>query len=98
MYIVLCADNTLYTGYTNRLKQRIAAHNKGIGAKYTKTRRPVHLLYAKEFLTKSEAMKAEYAFKQQSRAQKNAFLQQKGILIAHGITPTIDYLNQEELS
>lgn len=96
MYIVHCADNSLYTGYTNHLEQRMAAHNNGTGAKYTKYRRPIRLLYAQEFDTKSDALKAEYAFKQKTRAQKNAFLHQKGISITHSQSPRIDYLSQEE--
>lgn len=51
-YIVRCADGTLYTGWTNDLKKRIKAHNSGKGAKYTKTRRPVELVYFEHFATK----------------------------------------------
>ena len=74
MYVVRCSDDTLYTGYTTNLTQRIAAHNKGKGAKYTRTRRPVTLLYYETFPSKSEAMKAEYAFKQKTRQQKLAYI------------------------
>lgn len=58
-YIVRCADGTLYTGWTNDLKKRIKAHNSGKGAKYTKTRRPVELVYFEHFATKEEAMSRE---------------------------------------
>lgn len=51
-YIVRCADGTLYTGWTNDLKKRIKAHNAGKGAKYTKTRRPVELVYFEHFAAK----------------------------------------------
>ena len=59
-YIVQCSDGTLYTGWTNDLNKRIKAHNNGKGAKYTKPRLPVELVYAKEHATKEEAMKDEY--------------------------------------
>lgn len=56
-YIVKCSDETLYTGWTNNLKKRLEAHNSGKGAKYTKNRRPVELVYFEEYDTKQEAMK-----------------------------------------
>ena len=61
MYVLLCADGTFYGGFTNDVAKRVATHNAGKGAKYTKTRRPVKLLYHEEFETKSAALKAEYA-------------------------------------
>jgi len=71
VYIVKCADDTLYTGVTNNLEKRIKAHNsKNGGAKYTRARQPVELVYSKEFESKSEAMKEEYRIKQLSRAEK----------------------------
>ena len=70
IYMVECADHTLYTGWTNNLEKRIQAHNEGKGAKYTKPRRPVQLVYYEEYETKQEAMKREYAIKQLSRQQK----------------------------
>ena len=69
-YILKCSDNTLYTGWTNNLEKRIKDHNDGNGAKYTKARRPVELIYFEQFETKEEAMKREYAIKQLSRAEK----------------------------
>jgi putative endonuclease len=69
-YILRCADNTLYCGWTNHLEHRIKAHNEGKGAKYTKTRRPVSLAYYEEFDTKQEAMKREAAIKKMSRKDK----------------------------
>ncbi len=69
-YMVLCSDNSLYTGYTDDLKRRIEAHNSGKGAKYTKARRPVELVYWENHATKQQAMQREYAIKQLSRAQK----------------------------
>lgn len=79
MYIVECADQTLYTGYTPHLKERLVAHNEGKGAKYTRVRRPVRLVWAKKWPSKSLAMKAEYAFKQLTRLQKEKFLVTYGI-------------------
>ena len=74
MYVVKCADGTLYTGYSSDVEARVAAHNAGKGAKYTKTRRPVELVASAAFETKHEAMSAEWHFKQLSRAQKDALL------------------------
>lgn len=74
-YIVACADGTLYTGYTNDLQKRINAHNSGHGAKYTRSRLPVRLVYFEEFEEKGEAMRREYQIKQLSRAEKLALIQ-----------------------
>ena len=73
-YIVKCSDETLYTGWTNNLKKRLEAHNSGKGAKYTKNRRPVELVYFEEYDTKQEAMKREYAIKQLFRQKKLALI------------------------
>ena len=73
-YILKCNDNTLYTGWTNNLEKRIKDHNDGNGAKYTKARRPVTLVYYEEFQTKEDAMKREYAIKQLSRTQKEKLI------------------------
>lgn len=69
-YLVQCADGSLYCGWTNHLKERVEAHNAGQGAKYTKSRRPVRLVYYEEFPTKQEAMRREWAIKQLSRMEK----------------------------
>ncbi len=69
-YIVRCCDNTLYTGWTTDLDRRIEAHNSGKGAKYTRSRRPVELIYAERFDTKQEAMRREWEIKQLSREEK----------------------------
>jgi putative endonuclease len=73
-YIVQCSDGTFYTGWTNDLQKRLAAHNEGRGAKYTKSRRPVKLVYYETFETKQEAMSREYHLKQLTRAQKEALI------------------------
>ena len=70
IYIVECADNTLYTGYTNNVKARIKKHNENKGAKYTRGRTPVELRYTESFQTRSEAQKREYQIKQLSRDKK----------------------------
>ena len=67
-YIVQCADGTLYTGWTNCLARRMKAHNEGkAGAKYTRAKRPVKLVYYEGFATKEEAMSREYRIKQLTR-------------------------------
>ena len=70
IYIVECKDKTLYTGYTNAIKKRIEKHNKGLGAKYTRGRGPVMLLYFEEFEDKNAAIKREIAIKKLSRDKK----------------------------
>lgn len=70
IYIIQCADNSLYTGYTNDVQSRIQTHNQGKGAKYTRSRLPVTLLYTEMLKNKSEAMQREYEIKQFSRQQK----------------------------
>ena len=69
-YMVRCSDHSLYTGWTNDLEQRIAAHNSGPGAKYTKSRRPVTLVYYEVFEAKQDAMRREYAIKQLPKKEK----------------------------
>lgn len=67
-YMVKCADGTLYTGWTNCVEKRLKAHNEGkAGAKYTRAKRPVELVYYEGYATKEEAMRREYAIKQLTR-------------------------------
>jgi len=70
VYILRCKDDTLYTGWTNDLDKRTTAHSQGKGAKYTKARLPVFLVYSEAHATKQEAMRREYVVKQLSRQQK----------------------------
>lgn len=70
VYMLRCSDSSIYTGYTTDLKNRLDTHNKGKGAKYTRTRLPVDLLYFEEYSTKSAALKREYAIKQLTKKQK----------------------------
>ncbi len=69
-YILRCSDGTLYCGWTNDLEKRLAAHNAGTAAKYTRTRRPVELVYYEGFETKQEAMSREYHIKKLTREEK----------------------------
>lgn len=69
-YILQCADDSLYCGWTNELDKRLKAHNDGRGAKYTRGRRPVVLAYYETFETKEEAMRREAAIKRLSRKDK----------------------------
>lgn len=75
VYILRCADGTLYTGCTNDLSHRLAAHNAGKGAKYTRSRRPVELVYREEVPDKSAALRREAAIKGLSRGEKLALIQ-----------------------
>ncbi len=70
VYILRCNDDSLYTGWTNNLEKRIKAHSDGKGAKYTRARIPVELVYFEVFEDKIEAMKREYAIKQLKRKEK----------------------------
>ena len=70
VYILRCGDGSLYTGWTNHLEERVAAHQAGRGAKYTRGRGPVELVYWERFTTREEAMRREYAIKRLSRADK----------------------------
>ncbi|HLP98428.1 MAG TPA: GIY-YIG nuclease family protein [Sideroxyarcus sp.] len=71
-YLLRCADDTLYCGITNDLDKRLAAHNAGEGAKYTRGRTPVELLYRESCADKSAALKRELEIKSLSRAEKLA--------------------------
>ena len=76
-YMVRCKDNSLYVGWTNNLEKRMKAHNEGKGAKYTKPRLPVELVYFEEFATKQEAMSREYHLKKLSHKEKEMLIENK---------------------
>ena len=78
-YMVKCSDGTLYTGWTTDLEHRVKAHNDGEGAKYTRSRRPVELVYYEEYAIKAEAMKREYSIKQLTRKQKEKLIENKNM-------------------
>ena len=69
-----CNDGSYYAGYTNHLDKRVAVHNEGKGAKYTRAKLPVHCIYYETFETKRKAMQAEYRFKQLTRKSKEAYI------------------------
>ncbi len=70
-YILLCADGTYYCGWTNDLDRRLRAHNSGKGSRYTRTRRPVRMVYTEEFSTRQQAMSREWHLKRLSHAEKS---------------------------
>ena len=74
MYVVECCDKTWYTGYTTDIIRRIKTHNAKKGAKYTRVRVPVKLIYFEEFETKSEATRAESLFKKLTRSKKEEYI------------------------
>lgn len=75
VYMLLCADGSLYTGWTNNLAKRLESHQAGKGAKYTRSRLPVALAYYEEYETESDARKRECAIKKLSRQKKEKLLQ-----------------------
>lgn len=74
VYIAECRDGSYYCGYTDDVSKRIKAHNDGKGAKYTKSRRPVKLVYSEECCDKSSALKREAFIKKLTRAQKETLV------------------------
>lgn len=76
VYIVRCADGTFYTGWTTDLNHRLKAHNDGTGARYTRSRRPVSLIYHETFADKIEAQKREWAIKHMTRKEKEELIRQ----------------------
>ncbi|MGB9986894.1 GIY-YIG nuclease family protein [Salarchaeum japonicum] len=75
VYVLECADGTYYTGYTTDVERRVAEHDAGDGAKYTRGRTPVTLRHVEEYDTKSAAMSREYEIKQLSRRRKERLLE-----------------------
>ncbi|MBP1970338.1 putative endonuclease [Virgibacillus natechei] len=77
VYILKCGDNSLYTGYTNDLENRLTMHNEGKGAKYTRGRGPFQVVFVEKFSTKEEALQKEYQIKQRSRKEKFELIRDK---------------------
>ena len=78
VYMVRCSDGTLYTGITNDLEKRIEAHNSGKdGARYTRSRRPVKLVYSEQVKSKSAAAKLEYRIKTLTRSKKKEMIEDR---------------------
>ena len=86
-YILKCNDNSLYTGWTNDITHRLKMHNEGKGAKYTRGRGPVELVYLEEFETKQEAMSREAKIKRLTRKEKllliEAYQQEQKLNLKH---------------
>jgi putative endonuclease len=79
VYMVRCSDGTLYTGITKDLAKRMAAHNSGRdGARYTRSRRPVRLVFAKQAASKAAAARLEYRIKKLKRSKKNNLINNEG--------------------
>ena len=74
-YMLRCKDNSIYSGYTTDLEKRLETHNSGMGAKYTRARLPVKLVYFEEFEDKKEAMKREWQLKQYTHIEKEKIIE-----------------------
>ena len=78
LYVLQCSDGTYYTGVTTNIKRRLKEHNNSkLGAKYTRARRPVEIVYVSEYDNRSSAQKAEYKFKQLTRKQKESIINER---------------------
>ena len=80
VYLARCSDDTLYCGYTTDLAERERAHNEGKGAKYTRARLPVKVVYSEEFATRSQAQQREYAIKKLTRKEKEGLIEGEELL------------------
>ncbi|WP_195330545.1 GIY-YIG nuclease family protein [Leuconostoc lactis] len=80
-YVLYTADGYFYGGFTDDVQRRLATHEKGQGAKFTrvKSRHPLQLIFSESFATKGDALRAEAAFKRLTRAEKEAFLVTRGV-------------------
>ena len=83
-YIVQCSDGTYYTGWTTDPERRVKQHNKGVGAKYTSTRRPVKLVYLEPQPNRTDAMRRELAIKKMNRIRKSKLIEKYGEVIEVG--------------
>ncbi|MBU9713704.1 GIY-YIG nuclease family protein [Evansella tamaricis] len=83
VYIIRCKDSTYYTGYTTDVEKRVKMHQSGKGAKYTRGRGPIKLVYEEAFATKEEAMRREYQIKQLARDEKEKMINQGGDVNVH---------------
>ena len=84
VYMACCANGTLYTGYTTNVQQRIAAHNAGLGGRYTRSNRPVVLLAVWRFNSRAEAMRAERSIKRLPHEKKLALAERAGLVQGEG--------------
>lgn len=85
IYVLLCADNSLYCGFTDNVQRRFKTHQSYRGAKYTrvKSRHPLKLIYQEKFDDKHSALSAEYHFKHQSREHKIVYLKNHGVNVVN---------------
>lgn len=85
IYVLYCADDSLYCGFTDNVQSRFATHQAYQGAKYTrvKSRHPLRLIYQQRFANKHDALSAEYHFKHQDRKKKETFLAKHGVDVHH---------------
>jgi len=95
VYLIRCSDESLYCGTTNDLKNRLAAHNSGRGAKYTRSRRPVELVAASSEMTKSDAFKFEYRVKQVPASKKYLELTKGEIKMTKKLKKDLQAVNKE---
>ena len=95
VYLIRCSDESLYCGITNNLKNRLAAHNSGRGAKYTRSRRPVELVAASSEMTKGDALKLEYRVKQVPTSKKNLELTKGEIKMTKNLKKDLQAVNKE---
>jgi putative endonuclease len=79
IYILECGDGSYYTGYTNDLTQRLRKHEEGKGAKYTRGRGPLRLVFQESFSTKQEAMRMEFAVKKLNRSEKERIIKEGSV-------------------
>ncbi len=75
VYVIECCDGTLYTGYTTDVERRVAEHNAGRGARYTRGRTPVELAHVEDFASRSAAMQREHAIKKLPRVKKKRLVE-----------------------
>jgi predicted GIY-YIG superfamily endonuclease len=78
VYVLKCRDNTLYTGITSDVSRRVHQHNNGTASRYTRSRLPVKLIFSEPCRNRSQALKKEYAMKQLSQKEKNAYISDHG--------------------
>ena len=78
VYLLSCADGSLYCGWTTDLPSRVRAHNAGAGAKYTRSRLPAELVYSEQYEDRHEALSREWHIKQMNHADKEALIQSAG--------------------
>lgn len=90
VYLLRCADDTYYCGWTTSLKSRVAAHNAGTGAKYTRSRRPVQLVYFEEYEDRHEALSREWHIKRMSREEKISLMERGRKMLETGIKGTLE--------